>query len=151
MIKNNEPYLIEYNVRMGDPECQTILPRLKNDMLDLLLSCCRKDLSKIELNWHEDKSLCVVLCSKGYPENYDNNIEITGLDKIKVSEKNNIYHAGTLKNNNITYSNGGRVLNFSVLSNDLKDARTKAIKMIQELDWNNGSYRKDIGFKAIKD
>ena len=103
------------------------------------------------MNWHEDKSLCVVLCSKGYPENYDNNIEITGLDKIKVSEKKNIYHAGTLKNNNITYSNGGRVLNFSVLSNDLKDARTKAIKMIQELDWNNGYYRKDIGFKAIKD
>ena len=151
MIVKNEPYLIEYNVRMGDPECQTILPRLKNDILDLLLSCCKKDLSKIELNWHEDKSLCVVLCSKGYPENYDNNIEITGLDKIKVSEKKNIYHAGTLKNNNITYSNGGRVLNFSVLSNDLKDARTKAIKMIQELDWNNGYYRKDIGFKAIKD
>ncbi|MFL2898144.1 MAG: phosphoribosylglycinamide synthetase C domain-containing protein [Candidatus Pelagibacter sp.] len=151
MIVKNEPYLIEYNVRMGDPECQTILPRLKTDLLDLLLHCCNKNLSKIKLDWHEDKSLCVVLCSKGYPENYYNNLQIDGLNKIKVSDKEYIYHAGTKKNNNIIYSNGGRVLNFSVLSKDLKDARTKAIKMIQQLDWNNGYYRKDIGFKAIKD
>ncbi len=151
MIVKNEPYLIEYNVRMGDPECQTILPRLKTDLLDLLLSCCKKNLSKIELDWHDDKSLCVVLCSKGYPESYNTNLEIPGLNKIKVSNKEHIYHAGTKKDNNIIYSNGGRVLNFSVLSKDLSDARAKAIKMIQELNWNNGYYRKDIGFKAIKD
>tara|TARA_A100001011_G_scaffold399080_1_gene506140 strand:- start:1043 stop:2308 length:1266 start_codon:yes stop_codon:yes gene_type:complete len=151
MIVKNEPYLIEYNVRMGDPECQTILPRLKTDLLDLLLYCCKKNLSKIKLDWQDDKSLCVVLCSKGYPENYNNNIEIAGLNKIKVSNKEYIYHAGTEKKKNIIYSNGGRVLNFSVLSKDLKDARTKAIKMIQQLNWNNGFYRRDIGFKAIKD
>ncbi len=151
MIIKNEPFLIEYNVRMGDPECQTILPRLKTDVIDLLLSCCKKNLSEIDLDWHEDKSLCVVLCSKGYPENYNNNLEIAGLNKIKVSDKEYIYHAGTTKKNNIIYSNGGRVLNFSVLSKDLKDARTKAIEKIQKLNWNNGYYRKDIGFKVIKD
>ena len=70
MIVNNEPYLIEYNVRMGDPECQTILPKLTYDLLDLIIACCEENLANIEINWHDKKSLCMVLCAKGYPDNY---------------------------------------------------------------------------------
>ena len=80
MIKNNEPYLIEYNVRMGDPECQTILPLLKSDFLEIILACCDGKLDEIDIKWSDKKSLCVVLCSKGYPDTYEKNIEISGLD-----------------------------------------------------------------------
>ena len=151
MIVKNEPYLIEYNVRMGDPECQTILPRLKSDFLDLILSCCNGNLSEIEIDWDTDKSLCVVLCSKGYPEDFNNNVEISGLNNIKLNEKEHVYHAGTIKKNNTIYSNGGRVLNFTVLSKDFQSARFKAINSIEKLNWSNGYYRKDIGFKVIKE
>ena len=151
MIVKNEPYLIEYNVRTGDPECQTILPRLKSDFLDLILSCCNGNLSEIEIDWDTDKSLCVVLCSKGYPEDFNNNVEISGLNNIKLNEKEHVYHAGTIKKNNTIYSNGGRVLNFTVLSKDFQSARFKAINSIEKLNWSNGYYRKDIGFKVIKE
>ena len=74
MIHNDEPYLIEYNVRMGDPECQTILPKLKIDLFDVIKSCIDKNLDSLNLDWSNDKSLCVVLCSKGYPDKFDNEI-----------------------------------------------------------------------------
>ncbi len=149
MIVNGEPFLIEYNVRMGDPECQTILPRLKTDFADIVEACIMQKLDKIDLEWDYNKSLCVVLCSKGYPEKFEKNIEIQNLDKIK--EKNNefIFHAGTLAIDNKIFSNGGRVLNFVAKSNDFKRCRAKAISLINDLDWSNGFYRKDIGYKVI--
>ena len=79
MIKDNEPYLIEYNVRMGDPECQTILPKLKTDLLEIILSCCDKVLDQIKINWFKKKSICVVLCSTGYPDEYKKNIKIKNI------------------------------------------------------------------------
>ena len=81
MIKDNEPFLIEYNVRMGDPECQTILPLLKSDFLDIILACCNGKLDQVEIDWKNKKSLCIVLCSKGYPDKYEKNIEIENLKK----------------------------------------------------------------------
>ena len=149
MIKNNEPYLIEYNVRMGDPECQTILPLLKTDLLDLILSCCNKNLEKQNIEWHEKKSLCIVLCSKGYPENYKNNIEITDLDNLDSSETNLIYHAGTKILDEVVYATGGRVLNFVSISDDYLISRNKIIDQIKKLNWKNGFYRSDIGYKVI--
>ena len=86
MIVNNEPFLIEYNVRMGDPECQTILPLLKSDLLDLIYSCCEKKLEKTNIEWYEKKSLCIVLCSNGYPESYKKNIEIPNFFNLKLIE-----------------------------------------------------------------
>tara|TARA_Y100000590_G_scaffold467684_1_gene647447 strand:+ start:152 stop:1414 length:1263 start_codon:yes stop_codon:yes gene_type:complete len=150
MIVNNEPYLIEYNVRMGDPECQTILPRLKTDIVDIFSSCCNENLEKIKINWHKEKSLCIVLCSKGYPGKFKNNLQIKNLDKVKSENKGLIFHAGTNSKNKKLYSNGGRVLNFVVLSKDFKKSREKAIKLIKKLNWKKGYYRKDIGFKVIK-
>ncbi len=149
MIKNNEPFLIEYNVRMGDPECQTILPRLETDLLEILLACCENKLDQVNINWKKLKSMCVVLCSNGYPESYRKKIIINNIDKIKVNKNNLCFHAGTNLKDNQTLSIGGRVLNFVSLSNNFSDAREKILNNLKILNWKDGFYRKDIGFKVI--
>ena len=149
MIVKGEPYLIEYNVRMGDPECQTILPRLKTDFLEIINSSINQDLDSIDIKWQNSKSLCVVLRSKGYPEKFDNEIEIKNLENIDLIDNEFIFHAGTKRINNKIVSNGGRVLNFVVISENFKDSREKAIELIEKLNWINGFFRKDIGFKVI--
>ena len=149
MIIKNEPFLIEYNVRMGDPECQTILPKLKTDFVKLINACVNKNLNSINLEWHNDKSLCIVLCSKGYPESYENNIEIQNLTKVKLKKNEFIFHAGTKKEKDKILSNGGRVLNFVIRSNNFKNNRETAINLINEINWENGFFRRDIGYKVI--
>ena len=149
MIINNEPYLIEYNVRMGDPECQTIIPKLKTDFIEVINACINKKLKSINLEWHEDKSLCIVLCSIGYPDEYKKNIEIKNLDKIHLENNEYIFHAGTKKLNNKILSNGGRVLNIVIRSENFKKNREKAISLINKINWDNGFFRKDIGYKVI--
>ncbi|MDA9177651.1 phosphoribosylamine--glycine ligase [Candidatus Pelagibacter sp.] len=149
MVVKNEPYLIEYNVRMGDPECQTILPRLKTDFFEIIKSVIDQNLHNQKIEWHEDKSISVVLCSKGYPEKYENNVEIKDLGKIKLDNNNFIFHAGTKRENLKIFSNGGRVLNFVSISKNFKDAREQALTLIKDLNWSNGFYRRDIGNKVI--
>ena len=149
MIKNNEPFLIEYNVRMGDPECQTILPLLKSDFLDIINSCCEQKLNQSNLDWSDKKSLSIVLCSKGYPESYEKNVEIKNLNKIKNNKNNFMFHAGTISKNDKIFANGGRVLNFVSISESYLEARKSAIDKIKDLNWGGGFFRKDIGFKAI--
>jgi len=150
MIKKQEPYLIEYNVRMGDPECQTILPLLKNDFFELIESCVKGTLHKIKISWKNKKSICVVLTSKGYPEKYKKNILIKNLDKLTKKNDQYIFHAGTKILKEKFFSNGGRVLNFTSINKDFKTARKEALKLIQKLNWKNGYYRKDIAFKVIE-
>ena len=150
MIKDNDPFLIEFNVRMGDPECQTILPTLNTDLFDVLISCCDGTLNQININFSKSKSICVVLCSNGYPEKFKNNIEIKDLETLKLTDYQNIFHAGTLKTKNGIISNGGRVLNFVSISNDFSKCRDDAINLIKKLNWKNGYFRKDIGHKVIK-
>ena len=149
MIKNNEPYLIEYNVRMGDPECQTILPKLKSDLMEIFISCCDKKLNEVEIKWSEKKSLCIVLCSKGYPDKYKKNILINNLEKIENNSNNLCFHAGTVILNNQVYAMGGRVLNFVALSENFLSARNKVLDNLKKLSWQNGFFRKDIGYKVI--
>ena len=149
MIINNEPYLIEYNVRMGDPECQTILPKLKTDLVEIFLACCDKNLEKINISWSDKKSLCVVLCSKGYPDIFKKNIEIKNLQNINLSLSDYLFHAGTSKNDNKIFAVGGRVLNFVSLSNDFSEAKKNIINNLDILNWPGGFYRKDIGYKVI--
>jgi phosphoribosylamine--glycine ligase len=149
MIVGNEPYLIEYNVRMGDPECQTILPKLKTNLVQILEACCDKKLADINIEWTNKKSLCVVLCSKGYPDTYQKNILIDNIENLNIDENNFIFHAGTKKENNKIYATGGRVLNFISLSDDFLQARDKVHEYINKLDWSGGFYRRDIGFKVI--
>ena len=149
MIKDNEPFLIEYNVRMGDPECQTILPKLETDLVEIFLSCCDKKLNQIDIKWKKKKSICVVLCSKGYPETYKKNILIQNIDKLNLDKENLCFHAGTIKKDNKIFANGGRVLNFVSLSDDFLKARKNIIDNIQTLKWKDGFFRKDIGYKVI--
>ena len=149
MISDNEPFLIEYNVRMGDPECQTILPLLKTDLTDIFNACCDENLENLEIEWKEEKSLCIVMCSKGYPDKFTNNIKINNLNNLKLNHNDFIFHAGTKKNGNEIFSNGGRVLNFVSISKSYKDSRERALKLINQLNWENGFFRKDIGFKII--
>jgi len=150
MIVNNEPFLIEYNVRMGDPECQTIIPKLKTDLYKIFLACCEERLNQIKLEWYNKKSLCIVLCSKGYPEDFKKNVEIKNLNKITINENKLLFHAGTIKKNNKIYANGGRVLNFVSLSKNFISARNSIINNIYRLNWTSGFFRRDIGHKVIK-
>ena len=149
MIVKNEPYLIEYNVRMGDPECQTILPRLKTDFFEIINSCINNNLKKIDIKWSSRKSLCIVLCAKGYPVNYKSLIHIKNLEKLLTKKNEFIFHAGTKIKSTDIMSNGGRVLNFTALSENFKISRDRAIRLIKKLNWKNGFFRKDIGFKVI--
>ena len=149
MIINNEPYLIEYNVRMGDPECQTILPTLNSDIVDIFIACIKENLHKVKIEWSNKKSVCVVLCSKGYPDTYKKNIEIRNFDKIKLDNNNFLFHAGTKNNEKKIFATGGRVLNFISLSDDFSICRKNIHKNLNKLNWDKGFYRKDIGFKVI--
>jgi phosphoribosylamine--glycine ligase len=134
---------------MGDPECQTILPKLKTDLAEIIVSCCNKKLADINIEWTNKKSLCVVLCSKGYPDTYQKDVLIKNLENLSLDENNLIFHAGTKKENDEFFAIGGRVLNFISLSDDYLKARNEIHKYIEKLDWNGGFYRRDIGFKVI--
>ena len=150
MIIENEPYLIEYNVRMGDPECQTILPKLKTDLIDIIMACCEGKLNEIDIDWFSKKSLCVVMCSKGYPDIFKKDVEIKNIKDIKLNTNEYLFHAGTLKKNEKVYAIGGRVLSFVSLSNDFGEAKKNILQNIDKLNWLGGFYRKDIGYKVIK-
>ena len=149
MVKNGNPYLIEYNVRMGDPECQTILPLLKSDFLDLIIACKKQELDSFDIKWKDMKSMCVVLCANGYPDDYKKNIEIKNISNLKMKSDNFLFHAGTTITEKKIFSIGGRVLNFVSIDADLNNARKKILNQINELNWNEGFFRRDIGYKAI--
>ena len=150
MIKDNNPFLIEYNIRMGDPECQVILPRLKTDLMKILLNAVENKLKETKIEWKKNKSMTVVICSKGYPGKYQKKKLIKNIDNVKIANNEFIYHAGTKNENGLLYSNGGRVLNITVLGKKFSLIRKKIIKLIQRINWKYGFYRKDIGWKVIK-
>ena len=149
MIVKDEPFLIEYNVRMGDPECQTILPTLDTDIIKIFQSCIDGSLGEIEIKWINKKSLCVVLCSKGYPDKYEKNIIINNFEKLNLNENNYLFHAGTQKHDNKIYAVGGRVLNFISLSDTYSEAKKNIHGNLEKLNWKKGFFRKDIGYKVI--
>ena len=149
MIKNNEPYLIEYNVRMGDPECQVIMPRLKTDLVKILNAAVENKLNKIKIEWNKNKCMTIVICTKGYPNKYKTN-KIINLEKIKLKKNSFIFHAGTVLKNNLLLSNGGRVLNIVVLGNTFLIIRNQIFKIIEKINWKYGFFRKDIGWRVIK-
>ena len=147
MIKDNNPYLVEYNVRMGDPECQTILPKLKSDLAEIFFANVNKKLKEIKIEWKDKKSLCVVLCSNGYPDEYKKNVEIKNLETLKLDDNNIIFHAGTKIENHKTYATGGRVLNFVSLGDNFNMTKKDIYSRLESLNWEHGFYRKDIGHK----
>ena len=149
MIKDNEPHLIEYNIRMGDPECQVIMPRLKTDLVELLYAAVENKLNKIKIKWSKDKCMTIVLCAKGYPNKYVNNKKIN-LINVELTRKSFIFHAGTKIKNNLLFSNGGRVLNVVVLGNTFLKIRNQIFKIIKTINWKWGFFRRDIGWRVIK-
>ena len=151
MIKDNEPKLIEYNVRFGDPECQVIIPRLENDLVELLVNVKEKNLDNYTLKWKENFAITVVLAAKGYPESYETGNEIKGLDAIDNLDDVEIFHAGTKTKNNKIVTSGGRVLNINGYGKNLVDAKEKAYSLVKKINWPGCYYRKDIGWRALKE
>ena len=149
MIKDNEPFLIEYNVRMGDPECQVILPRLKTDIVKIFKNTITNRLKNTKIEWRKQKSMAIVLCTKGYPGSYKKNLLINNINKVKLLKEDFIYHASTKILNNEIRSNGGRVLNFVSIGNNFLSVRNQIISYIKKLNWKKGFFRKDIGWKII--
>ena len=148
MIVNNEPFLIEFNVRMGDPECQTILPILDTDLGEIILSCCNKKLLDINIKWKAKKSVCIVLCSNGYPDNYQKNIKINQINNIKLNNDEYIFHAGTKIKDGNFLATGGRVLNIVATTENFQKSKEKSVKILEKLDWKEGFFRKDIAYKV---
>ena len=149
MICKSEPYLIEYNIRMGDPECQVLMMRLKTDLLEILDCATKNKLNNLKIEWATKSSITIVLCAKGYPSNYIKNSEIKNLSNILTDSNNQIFHAGTYEKNNKIYSNGGRVLNITSSSENLIEARNKSLANIDKINWLDGFFRKDIGWRVI--
>ena len=144
------PKLLEINVRFGDPEAQAVLPRLKTDLLDLLLASSKGRLDQLKSQeWNNNFCINVVMASKGYPESYKKNTIISGLNKITVNKSLYIFHSSTKKNEDQWLATGGRVLSISALGSTLKEARNKAYNVINEIDWKSAYYRSDIGWKHL--
>lgn len=148
MIKDGEPYVLEYNVRMGDPECQPIIMRMDSDLYDYLLASINGSLSSLPpILWKNQSAVCVVLASKGYPEAYPKNEEITGLDF--QFEDAFVFHAGTKTENGKVFTNGGRVLGVTALGNSLQEAIFNAYSVVEKVSWPNKYFRQDIGKKGL--
>ena len=149
MIKKGDPYLIEYNIRMGDPECQVLMMRLKTDLLKIIDSATKNKLHNLKIKWSKKNCITIVLCAKGYPSNYIKNSEIKNLSNVLNDKNNQIFHAGTYLKKNKIYSIGGRVLNVTSSSKNFVGARNKSIKNINKINWADGFFRKDIGWRVI--
>ena len=150
MITDEGPKLIEYNVRFGDPECQVILPRLKTDLLSLIINCCKNKLSESFIDWDKRYALTIVMSAGGYPESYETGKLITGIDLAEKDSNITIFHAGTKRDGNSILTNGGRVISVTSFGNSVKEANSGAINAINLIKWDNSYYRSDIGWRAIK-
>lgn len=146
MISNNTPYVLEFNARFGDPEAQTILPRLKSDIVPALLACTDQSLSDIKLEWHDKSSMCVVLSGKNYPKESSKGKLIT---IEEVSPDTFVFHAGTKIENEAIYTNGGRVIAVTGLGENIEEARNLTYKNLDKIDFADMDYRKDIGWRVI--
>ena len=150
MITKKGPELIEFNVRFGDPECQVLMMRLKSDLLSVLYSVAKGHLEGIKLDWTTDKALTVVMAAKGYPEAPERGSIISGIEKADKLPDVKVFHAGTALKDGKVIANGGRVLNVTATGKTVKEAQQKAYQAIKLIDWPEGFYRHDIGWRAIE-
>ena len=148
MLTEDGPKVLEYNARFGDPETQVVLPRMKNDIVDVFEACIDGNLSDIQLDFEDNAAVCVVLASDGYPEHYDKGFEISGLDSFKEKDGYYVFHAGTKIENGKVLTNGGRVLVVTAKGENLKAARANAYEATKWIQFDNKYMRNDIG-KAI--
>lgn len=149
MITKDGPKLIEYNTRFGDPECQVLMLRLKDDIVTLLMAAADGTLDKVSTRWHEDVALTVVMAAKGYPGAYEKGTEIRGLAEAALDPDVEIFHAGTKASGDKILANGGRVLNVTARAATVREAQEKAYAAIDKIDWPEGFCRRDIGWRAV--
>ena len=150
MYTKNGMKVIEYNARFGDPEAQVVLPRLKTDLLEIMLACTNGTLDKIDIQWYDNAAVCVVLARGGYPVDYDKGYEITGLDKIAKKENIIVFHAGTDKKNGKFVTAGGRVLGITGIGKNMDEAIQTAYEGVEIVDFEKKHFRTDIGKKEYK-
>lgn len=153
MVVKDEPYLIEYNVRFGDPECQAIMMRLQADLVEILNGAATGSLDDVrgKVSWSADPTMCVVMATEGYPGSYPKNTVIKGLDAIQESDDLVVFHAGTAKSEAGEIVNvGGRVLGVTAQGSTLAQAREKAYATVDKIDWPDGFCRPDIGWRALE-
>ena len=146
MLTENGPKVIEFNCRFGDPETQVVLPRLETDLVEIVKKTVDKNLNGIKINLFDNTAITVVLASQGYPGDFKKGSELPSLSKYDQEENISIFHSGTTDNNEKKLiSNGGRVLSVTAIGQNVKECRDKAYKTIEDINWENGFYRKDIG------
>lgn len=148
MLTEDGPKVLEYNARFGDPEAQVVLPRMKNDILDVMNACIDGNLDQVELEFEDNAAVCVVLASEGYPLEYQKGLPIAGLEKFKNKEGYYVFHAGTKYVDGQIVTAGGRVLGVTAKGADLKQARKNAYQAVEWVSFDNKYCRSDIG-KAI--
>ena len=148
MLTKDGPKVLEYNARFGDPEAQVVLPRMKNDIIEVFEACVDGTLDQIDLQFEDNAAVCVVLASDGYPVSYEKGYPIHGLENFKGSDEYFVFHAGTRQKDGEIVTNGGRVLGVTAKGSDLKEARANAYKAVELVQFENKYYRHDIG-KAI--
>lgn len=148
MLTEDGPKVLEYNARFGDPEAQVVIPRMKNDILDVMEACCDGTLDQIHLEFENNAAVCVMLASEGYPVSYEKGFPIHGLEKFKGKTDYFVFHSGTRREGNEILTNGGRVLGVTAIGRDLHEAREKAYHAVEWIDFKNKYMRHDIG-KAI--
>lgn len=151
LVSEDKPYLLEYNCRFGDPETQAVLPRLKDDLVPLLIGCAEGSLGPDVLSWSLDKCICIVAASRGYPDTSSKGDIITGLDSFGGSEDIIVFHSGTKKQDGNIATDGGRVLGLSAMAPGFKEARKKAYDAMSKISFDGMQYRKDIAYKAEED
>jgi len=148
MIEDGMPNLLEYNVRFGDPECQALAMRLRSDLLPALLAARNGGLKHFDLRWHDESALTVVMAAKGYPGAHNKGTEIRGIKTADAMDGVKVFHAGTAEQDGKLVAVGGRVLNVTALAPTITEAKAKAYQAVDAIDWPEGFYRKDIGFRA---
>ena len=149
MIGKAGPRLVEYNCRFGDPECQVLMMRLKSDIVPALIACADGGLKHFDLRWSSETALTVILATKGYPDGYQKGSEIRGLEAASTVKGVEIFHAGTKADGNRILANGGRVLNVTALAPTVQEARARAYRAVDLIDWPEGFCRRDIAWRAV--
>ncbi|WP_210092179.1 phosphoribosylamine--glycine ligase [Ruegeria sp. HKCCSP346] len=150
MIRDGQPRLVEYNVRFGDPECQVLMMRLGAQAMDLMHAAAEGRLGEMRVNWADDHAITVVMAANGYPGAYKKGTAIKGLEGLPEDSQNMVFHAGTKSVDGQVVASGGRVLNVTARGSTLKEARDRAYEMVEAVDWPDGFYRRDIGWRALE-
>ena len=150
MVTKDGPKLVEYNARFGDPECQVLMLRMKSDVLPALIACTDGQLKHFDLRWSDDVAITVIMATKGYPGDYGKGSVIKGLDRAKSVDGVEIFHAGTKRADGDILANGGRVLNVCAMGRTVVEARARAYRAVDLIDWPEGFCRRDIGWRAVE-